>query len=82
MQAATEALKEVPRKAQVLMQRAYAYQKLARPALAAQDFAAALKEEGCPPPRRAMPASRWRMRILPPSNPRRRSTRSPRSGAN
>ncbi len=48
VQAATEALKEVPRKAQVLMQRAYAYQKLARPTLAAQDFAAALKEGGLP----------------------------------
>ncbi|MEW6255743.1 MAG: tetratricopeptide repeat protein [Pseudomonadota bacterium] len=48
VQAASEALKEVPRKAQLLMQRAYAYQKLGRPALAAQDFAAALKDGDLP----------------------------------
>lgn len=48
VQAATDALREVPRKAQLLMQRAYAYQKLGRQALAAQDFAAALREGGLP----------------------------------
>lgn len=49
VQAAGEALARVPRKAQLLVQRAYAYQKLGRQALAAQDFAAALRDGGLPP---------------------------------
>ncbi|WP_164738409.1 NfrA family protein [Aquabacter cavernae] len=48
VQAAGDALARVPRKAQLLVQRAYAYQKLGRQALAAQDFAAALREGSLP----------------------------------
>ncbi|QTL02751.1 tetratricopeptide repeat protein [Aquabacter sp. L1I39] len=48
VQAAGEGLARVRDKAQLLVQRAFAYQKLGRQALAAKDFAAALKDPGLP----------------------------------
>lgn len=48
VQAAGEGLTRVTDKAQLLLQRAFAYQKLGRQALAARDFAAALRDPGLP----------------------------------